>query len=131
MNGSARDMSKIRIRVDPRVSQDLPEGRVGHDLLDETTEQDLALQQQQDDDEGMRDMAKAMRVLRERLGLTQQELARRIDVPEESIRDWEQGKQRPPRSVAKYLKQMFDRDPQTTFETGVYTLLAIVNESLG
>ena len=60
-----------------------------------------------------------------------EELARRIDVPEESIRDWEQGKHRPPRSAARYLQQMFDRAPRTTSETALQALLAIITASLG
>ena len=70
-------------------------GRVDHVMLDGTTERDLALQQQEDDTEAKRDMAQYARRVRRRLGLTQVELARRIDVPHETIRNWEQGKRCP------------------------------------
>ena len=59
------------------------------------------------------------------------ELARRIDAPEESTRDWEQGKHRPPRSAARYLQEVFGRDPRTTSETALPALPAIITASLG
>jgi putative transcriptional regulator len=46
------------------------------------------------------------------LGLTQQEFARRIDVPLDTIRNWEQGK-RYPTGAAKSLLKILDRAPET------------------
>ena len=60
-------------------------------MLDRATEADLAFQQQQDDAEAMQDVARFARRVRRRLGLTQVEFARRIDVPHETIRNWETG----------------------------------------
>ena len=54
-----------------------------------------ACQQAQDDAEAMQDAARFVRRVRRRLGLTQQEFARRIDVPLDTIRNWEQGKRHP------------------------------------
>ena len=88
-------MSRTQVRVDPDDPQSWPRGRVDHEVLDGTTERDLALQQQEDDAEAMRDVAQYTRRVRRRLGLTQMELARRIDVPHETIRNWEQGKRCP------------------------------------
>ena len=47
-----------------------------------------------------------------RLGLTQVEFARRIDVPHETIRNWEQGKRRPrapPRLCCGFLTRRLKR----------------------
>ena len=52
-----------------------------------TGEADIALQMQEDDAEAMQDMARYARRVWRRLGLTQVELARRIDVPHETIRN--------------------------------------------
>jgi len=58
-----------------------PRGRANRELLDAATEQDLELQQQTDDAEAMQDVARYARQVRRRLGLTQAEFARRIEVP--------------------------------------------------
>ena len=105
-------MRTTRVRVDPSDPASLPMGRVDHSMLDSTTEADLASQQQQDDAEALRDMAHFARRIRRRLGLTQVEFARRIDVPHETIRNWEQGK-RHPTGVAKALLRMLDKAPET------------------
>ncbi|MDE0718483.1 MAG: helix-turn-helix domain-containing protein [Rhodospirillaceae bacterium] len=105
-------MSTTRVRIDPDDPRSLPEGRVDHAVLDATTDQDLAAQQAQDDAEAMRDMARYARRVRRRLGLTQVEFARRIDVPHETIRNWEQGK-RCPTGAAKALLRVLDKAPET------------------
>ena len=105
-------MSETHVRIDPDDPQSLPEGRIDHAVLDGTTETDLALQQQQDDSEAMRDMARYARRVRKRLGLTQVEFARRIDVPHETIRNWEQGK-RCPTGAARTLLRVLDKAPET------------------
>ncbi len=81
-------------------------------MLDSTTENDLALQQDQDDTEAMRDMARYARRIRRCLGLTQIEFAQRIDVPHETIRNWEQGK-RCPTGAARALLRILDEAPET------------------
>ena len=105
-------MSTTRVRVDPADPASLPKGRVDHEVLGSTTEADLAAQQQQDDAEAMRDVARFARRVRRRLGLTQVEFARRIDVPYETIRNWEQGKRRPT-GAAKALLRVLDKAPET------------------
>ena len=105
-------MRMTRVRIDPDDPQSLPEGRIDEDVLDRTTEADLALQQQQDDADAMRDMARYARRIRRRLGLSQVEFARRIDVSHETIRNWEQGK-RSPTGAAKALLKLLDRAPET------------------
>ena len=108
----SENMSETHVRIDPDDPQSLPEGRIDHTVLDGTTETDLALQQQQDDAEAMRDMARYARRVRKRLGLTQVEFARRIDVPHETIRNWEQGK-RCPTGAARTLLRVLDKAPET------------------
>ena len=92
-------------------TQSLPEGRIDHAVLDGATEA-LASQQRQDDAEATRDMARFARRVRRRLGLTQVEFARRIDVSHETIRNWEQGK-RGPTGAARTLLRVLDKAPET------------------
>ena len=105
-------MSTTRVTIDPDDPHSLPTGRVNYAALDATTERDLALQQAQDDAEAMQDVARYARRVRRRLGLTQVEFARRIDVPHETIRNWEQGK-RCPTGAARALLRVLDRAPET------------------
>ena len=105
-------MSRTRVRIDPDNPAILPSGRVDYEVLDATTERDLALQQKLDDGEAMQDMARYARRVRRRLGLTQREFARRIDVPHETICNWEQGKRRPT-GAARALLRVLDNAPET------------------
>ena len=52
------------------------------------------------------------RRVRRRLGLTQVKFARRIDVPHETIRNWEQGK-RGPTGTARALLRILDKASET------------------
>ena len=105
-------MSTKRLRIEPGDPPTLPAGRVDHEVLERTSERDIALQQRQDDAEAMRDIARFARRVRRRLGLTQVEFARRINVPHETIRNWEQGK-RSPTGAARTLLRVLDRAPET------------------
>ena len=78
-------MSTARVRIDPDDPSMLPEGRIDPARVDATTEAEIALQEREDEDEAMQDMARYARRVRRRLGLSQTELARRIDVPRETI----------------------------------------------
>ena len=89
-----------------------PEGWIDPAVVNVTTEAEIALQQKEDDVEAMQDMARYARRIRRRLGLSQMELARRIDVPRETIRNWEQGK-RYPTSAARALLRVLDKAPET------------------
>ena len=104
-------MSTTRIRIDPDDPAILPKGRIDLAVVDGTTEAEIALQQQEDDAEAMQDMARYARRVRQRLGLSQMELARRIDVPHETIRNWEQGK-RCPTGAARALLRILDKAPE-------------------
>lgn len=57
---------------------------------------------------------RAVRGLRQRLGLTQAEFAARLAVPIETIRNWEQGK-RLPRGPARALLAVIAHAPDTVF----------------
>jgi putative transcriptional regulator len=56
----------------------------------------------------------AVRDLRRRARLTQQEFASRLGVPVETIRNWEQGK-RTPRGPARALLAVIAHAPETVF----------------
>ena len=105
-------MTSTHVRIDPGHRRDLPAGRVSDEVLDATTERDIAAQQRHDEAEAMRDMAKFVRRVRKRLGFTQHEFARRIDVPQETIRNWEQDKCRPT-GAAKALPRVLGKVPET------------------
>ena len=108
-------MKTVRVSVDFRQPSTLPKGRVDRRRLDGTTEADLALQQAEDDADAMQDVARFVRRVRRRLGLTQQEFARRIDVPLDTIRNWEQGK-RYPTGAAKALLKILDKAPEAALK---------------
>ena len=101
----------MKIRLDPTNPQAWPKGQINAARLDAQTEADLAAQQASDDASAMQDAAKYARRVRQRLGLTQQELSQRIDVSLETIRNWEQGK-RSPTGAAKALLRVLDRAPE-------------------
>ncbi len=50
------------------------------------------------------------RIIRAKLGLTQEAFAERFHLPLGTIRDWEQGKHEPD-SAAKVLLRLIDKDP--------------------
>jgi putative transcriptional regulator len=104
-------MKAVRVKVDLSRPVTLPKGRIDRRKLDATTEAELAVQQAQDDAEAMQDAARFVRRVRRRLGLTQQEFALRIDVPLDTIRNWEQGK-RHPTGAARALLKVLDRVPK-------------------
>ena len=105
-------MSATRIRTDPDDPSTFPKGRIDPAVVDATTEADIALQEREDEAVAMQDMARYARQIRRRLGLSQTELARRIDVPHETIRNWEQGK-RSPTGAARALLRVLDKAPET------------------
>jgi len=104
-------MKMRRVKFDPTIPDSLPEGRVDERRLDATTEEDIVRQQVADDAESMQDAARFARRVRKRLGLTQSEFSRRIDVSLDTIRNWEQGKRRPT-GAAKALLKILDKAPE-------------------
>ena len=105
-------MSTTRVRVDPDDPSPFPEGRIDSARVDATAEADIASQQREDEAAAMQDMARYARRVRRRLGLSQVEMSRRIGVPPDTIRNWEQGK-RGPTGAARALLRILDKAPET------------------
>ncbi|MCK0505788.1 helix-turn-helix domain-containing protein [Aromatoleum anaerobium] len=104
-------MKTVRVTIDPAVPESLAQGRIDPARVDATSEAELVRQRAADDAEAMQDAAKFARRVRKRLGLSQAEFAERIDVPLDTIRNWEQGK-RCPTGAAKALLKVLDRAPE-------------------
>ena len=104
-------MKTVRVSID--VTKPLPEslGLVNKQILDATTEQDIAQHKAIDDAEALLDAAKFARRVRRRLGFSQAQFAMRIDVSLDTIRNWEQGK-RSPTGAAKALLKVLDKAPE-------------------
>lgn len=104
-------MKTVRMTIDPAVPASLAVGRIDPARVDATTGEDIAAQQAADEVGAMQDAAKFARRVRKRLGLSQAEFSRRIDVPLDTIRNWEQGK-RSPTGAAKALLKVLDKAPE-------------------
>jgi putative transcriptional regulator len=104
-------MKTMRVKIDPAKRASVPKGRIDKRRLTATSEQDIRRQQSADDASSMLDAAKFARRVRRRLGLTQVEFSQRIDVPLETVRNWEQGK-RCPTGAARALLKVLDRAPE-------------------
>jgi putative transcriptional regulator len=87
-------MLRVRLKADGRIVELLPDGR--EKAMDHS------------------DPALFVRHVRARCGLTQAAFAERIEVPLETVRNWEQG-QRSPRGPARALLKLIDRAPDTAF----------------
>lgn len=105
-------MKTVHVKIDLNNAASLPKGRVDKRRLDKTTEQDIARQQAADEAQALQDAAQFAKKVRVRLGLTQAEFSRRIDVSLETIRNWEQGK-RYPTGAAKALLKVLDKAPES------------------
>jgi putative transcriptional regulator len=79
--------------------------------IDATTEEEIAAQIAQDEAAAMRDAAAYARRVRRKVGLSQVAFARRIGVPVDTVRNWEQGK-RAPQGPARALLRIIDRAPE-------------------
>lgn len=104
-------MKTARVKVDQNAPDSFPKGRVDKRRLDTTTEREIAAQQRFDDEDAMQNAARFARRVRKRLGLTQLEFSRRINVSLDTIRNWEQGKRRPT-GAAKALLKVLDKAPE-------------------
>jgi len=91
------------------------QGQVDWARVDATTEEELAQQIAEDDAEMMREAAEHLQQIRQRLGLSQEQLAERIHVSVTSIRNWEQGK-RYPTGAARALYRILDRQPEAALK---------------
>lgn len=104
-------MKKIRVTVDPANPAIKTRGRIDTARVDATTEAEIALQAAVDEALSMQDAARYARRVRRRLGLSQAEFSKRIDVPVQTIRNWEQGK-RSPTGAARSLLKVLDKAPE-------------------
>ena len=112
-------MVATRLKDDGRVVEILRPGsdrplapQVDWARIDATTEEEIAAQIAEDDAEAMRDAAAYARRVRRKVGLSQVALARRIGVPVDTVRNWEQG-ERAPQGPARALLHMIDRAAET------------------
>jgi putative transcriptional regulator len=76
--------------------------------IDTTTEEEIAAQIAEDEAKAMRDAAAYARRVRRKVGLSQVAFARRIGVPVDTVRNWEQGK-RAPQGPARALLRIINR----------------------
>ncbi len=104
-------MKTVRMTIDLKKPAAKSAGRINARRVDATTDADIAKHKSADDAEAMRDAAKFVRRVRKRLGFSQAEFADRIDVPLDTIRNWEQGK-RSPTGAAKALLKVLNRAPE-------------------
>ena len=104
-------MKTVSMTINSAASASLAAGRIDPARVDATTEQDIAAHQAADEADALQDAARFARRVRKRLGLSQVEFSRRIEVSLETIRNWEQGK-RCPTGAAKALLKVLDRAPE-------------------
>ena len=104
-------MKTVRYKLDRNNPSLIAAGRIDQQKVDSTTQEEIALHQQQDDASAIEDAAKFTRKVREQLGLSQAEFAIRINVSLDTIRNWEQGK-RCPTGAAKALLKVIHREPK-------------------
>ena len=90
-------------------------GRIDAGRVDNTSEEEILAQEQVDDAEALREAGQDIRAIRRRLGLSQSEFSRCIDVSVETIRNWEQGK-RSPTGAAKALLKILDKAPDVALK---------------
>ena len=100
-------MKTVRLTIESNSEA----GRIDTARVDATTEAEIARQIALDETNAMLDSARFTRRVRKRLGLSQAEFSRRIDVSLETIRNWEQGK-RSPTGAAKALLKILDKAPE-------------------
>lgn len=87
-------MMRVRLKADGRIVEIMPDG--SEKAVDHS------------------DPAKFVRHVRARCGLTQAAFAEKIEVPIETVRNWEQGK-RSPRGPARALLKLIDKAPDVAF----------------
>ena len=105
-------MKTVRMKINGSTAE-VTSGKVNLRMVDATTEADIGAQQKADDAAAAQDAALFAQRVRKRLGLTQQEFSRRIDVSLDTIRNWEQGK-RSPTGAARALLRILDKAPEVS-----------------
>ena len=87
-------MMRVRLKADGRIVEIMPDG--SEKTLDHSNP------------------ATFVRQVRARFGLTQAAFAEQIEVPIETVRNWEQGK-RSPRGPARALLKVIEQAPEAAF----------------
>ncbi len=105
------NMKAVRLKIESTALVGQTVGRIDTCRVDATTDAQIDAQATQDDAQAMQDAGQFARRVRRRLGLSQAQFASRIDVPLETIRNWEQGK-RSPTGAAKALLKVLDKAPE-------------------
>lgn len=105
-------MTTVQMKINPNNQDFHTLGRIDKSRVDATTEADIQKHIAADEAEAAQDAAKYARSVRNRLGLSQAEFSRRINVSLETVRNWEQGK-RSPSGAAKALLKILDKAPET------------------
>lgn len=105
-------MTTTQINIDQDNPSKFHKGNINYEIVDSTTEEDIARHIKEDKAETIQQMARYTRQIRRRINLSQKEFAHCINVSLETIRNWEQGK-RYPSGAARVLLWMLDKDPET------------------
>lgn len=104
-------MTTVRKKINPSDPSTLATAWIDATGVDATTEEDIARHIAEDEAASMQDAARYARRIRNRLGLSQAEFSRRINVSLETVRNWEQGK-RSPSGAAQALLKILDKAPE-------------------
>lgn len=108
-------MMRVRLKADGRLVEVLADGSE-RGLPPPAAAAAASLEPAAPRPTAYRDDAAYARAVRARTGLTQAEFASRINVPIETLRNWEQGK-RAPRGPARALLKMLAEAPDLVFAT--------------
>lgn len=106
-------MKTTRMKIEPNAT--ITAGRIDYARVDATTDAGIAQHTAIDEQRAMQDAAQFSRQVRKRLGLSQAAFAQCINVPLETIRNWEQGK-RSPTGAAKALLRVLDKAPELALQ---------------
>jgi len=86
-------------------------GRIDEERVENTSEADISRHITEDEHELLMDAAKFARRVRHKLGFSQPDFAKRIHVPLDTVRKWEQGTRRPT-GAAQTLLMILDKAPE-------------------
>jgi putative transcriptional regulator len=107
-------MMRVRLKADGRLVEILPDGSERALPAAGAEHRRVEAPSLVPDAGGICDAASYARRIRANVRLTQAEFAKRIDVPIETVRNWEQGK-RAPRGPARALLKLIEQAPDVAF----------------
>ena len=91
-----------------------PMGRIDYAKVEATTDKEILAQTKQDEQEAKRDSGKYLKQIRMNFGLSQIEFSKCLNVPVNTLRNWEQGK-RSPTGAARTLYRVLVKHPKLIF----------------